>query len=216
MPLGFERAVFAAVSVSFMLGAAPSLADGAAEPTYGRMDGDVSLVVGAGAMVVPGAPRVEGEVRIRYLDTVGVFAAYEDGPRVASDLDPTRALSTGLELRPVFLARWLNGLETERARLDMVLDSIGLDLGAIFFQPRGGGFASRSGLLVGLGVEIPIFANASGPWIDLHGGTRWSEDAVALGVVRGAVDRSAFLAITLSWHQFVSTHLVDVGDEAPQ
>jgi hypothetical protein len=110
----------------------------------------------------------------------------------------------------------LNGLETERARFDMMLDSIGLDLGAIFLQPRGGGFASRSGFVVGLGVEIPIFANASGPWIDLHGGMRWGEDAVILGVVRGAVDRSAFLAITLSWHQFVSTHLVDVRDEAPQ
>ena len=216
MPSGFERAVFAAMSVSFVLGAVPSWADGAADPTYGRMNGDLSLVVGSGAMVVPGAPRVEGEIRIRYLDTAGVFAAYEDGPLVASDSEPRRALSTGVELRPVFLARWLNGLETERARLDMVLDSIGLDLGAIFLQPRAGGFASRSGLLVGLGVEIPIFANASGPWIDLQGGMRWSEEAVALGIVRGLVDRSAFLAITLSWHQFVSTHLVDVWDEAPQ
>ena len=100
--------------------------------------------------------------------------------------------------------------------LGEVLDSLGLDLGATFSQPARAGFASRSGLEVGLGVEIPILATASGPWIDVHGGLRWSEEALAIGTVRGADDRYGYLAVTLSWHQFATIHGVDGGDRAPR
>src|SRR5689334_5367748 len=75
------------------------------DTSYGRIDGDVTLVVGAGAVVAARGPRATAEMRVRYLDTVGAFATYEDGPLVGSETDPRRVFATGLELRPFFLAR---------------------------------------------------------------------------------------------------------------
>jgi hypothetical protein len=218
MRLAFDRTgLLVAASASLGVYGQPALAaDREVDPTYGRIEGDVSLVVGAGAVLAPRAPRAEAQIRIRYLDTAGVFGAYEDATVVGSDSEPRRVVITGLELRPLFLARWLSGLETDHARLDMVLDSLGLDLGATFSQPSRGGFASRSGLEVGLGVEIPILATASGPWVDVHGGLRGSEQALALGTVRSTDDRYGYLAVTLSWHQFAAIHVVDEGDRAPR
>jgi hypothetical protein len=98
----------------------------------------------------------------------------------------------------------------------MVLDSIGLELGATFPQPVGTVFASRPGVEVCLGVELPVASTANGPWLGLHGGVRWSDDALASSVVHVADDREGFLAITFAWHQVVTTHVVDMGDGAPR
>jgi hypothetical protein len=217
MPWGFERAAFFAAMVAGLAAfSGVTRAEGLVEPSYGRIEGDVTLVAGAGGVVTPGGPRVTGELRARYLETVGLFATYEDGPLVGSASDPRRIVAAGFELRPFFLYRWLRGLETHRARWDLFLDSIGLELGMIWAQPEGRSFASRPGFEGGLGVEVPIVAAASGPWIGLHGGLRWSDDTLASGSVRTGVDREAYLSITLAWHQVVSAHLVDVGDRAPE
>jgi len=186
------------------------------EPSYGRIDGDVTLVFAAGGVIADRGPRAEAELRLRYLESAGLFASYEDGPLVGASSKPPRVLAVGLELRPMFLFRWLEGLETDRARVDLALDSIGLELGVVFSQPSGAAFASRPGAQVGLGVELPIAANASGPWIGVHGGLRWSDTALASGVVQSVDDREAYLAITLAWHQVISAHVVDVGDRAPR
>jgi hypothetical protein len=167
-------------------------------------------------VIAPRGPRAEGELRLRYLESAGVFAAYEDGAILGSAAEPERVLVAGVELRPLFFFRWLQGRETSRAGLDLVVDSIGLEVGATFAQPRGDSFASSPGVQVGLGLEVPLFATATGPWLGVHGGLRWSDDALAYGVVRGADDRAAYLAVTLSWHQVLVTHLVDVGDRAPR
>jgi hypothetical protein len=180
------------------------------------LQGDLTLAAGLGGVVAARGGRAEGELRVRYLETAGLFATYEDGALVGSAAEPTRVLSTGLELRPLFLARWLTGLESRRARVDLILDSLGLELGATFAQPAGTSFGSRAGLQAGLGVEVPILAQASGPWLGFHAGVRWSEAALASGVVSSADDRSGFVAITLAWHQVVVTHVVDEGDEAPR
>jgi hypothetical protein len=180
--------------------------------TYGRIDGDVGFVVAAGAVVV----RAEGELRIRYLETAGAFVAYEDGGALGSRAEPRRCLVAGLELRPLFLFRWLRGQELGNARLDLGVDSIGVELGAVWAQPDGRGFASTAGLQVALAVEIPITGQATGPWAAIRGGLRWSDDALASGVVATADDREAFVAITLAWHQLAAVHIVDLGDEAPR
>jgi len=96
--------------------------------------------------------------------------------------------------------------------VDLALDSFGLELGAIFAQPIGGSFAERPGMQAGLGLELPVFARASGLWIGLHGGVRWSDAALGEGTVRGPVDRAGYLSITLAWHQFFGAHAVDFGD----
>src|SRR5215831_13531181 len=77
------------------------------DPSYGRIDGDIDVVVGAGAVFAPRGPRGEAELRLRYLETAGVLVTFEDA--LGSSAEPARALTTGLELRPLFLARWLRG-----------------------------------------------------------------------------------------------------------
>jgi hypothetical protein len=212
-----ERAASFAL-VGALLALAPRDARGqdTVDPSYGRIEGDLSLVVGAGATIASSGPRAEGELRLRYLESAGLFAAYEDGPLVGSGAEPQRVLATGLEVRPLFLFRWLQGHETRRAWLDLTLDSFGLEMAATWSQPVGSSFASERGLQAGLGLEIPILPQATGPWIGLHGGLRWSDAALGSGAIAGPDDRVAFLAITLAWHQLVSAHLVDLGDRAPR
>jgi hypothetical protein len=181
---------------------------GTVDPSYGRIDGDLDVGFGVGSVIASGGLRAEAELRLRYLETAGVFVTYEDAEFLGLASEPRRVLATGLELRPLFLFRWLKGREEQRARLDLTLDSIGLELGTTFEQPAGGGFASRSGFEVGVGIELPILERASGPWIGIRGVVRWSQDAMASGIVRGEDDRQATLAITLAWHQILAAHLV--------
>jgi hypothetical protein len=182
----------------------------------------VTLAVGAGGVVASGGARPEGELRVRYLETVGVFGTYEDGAFVGSSATPERVVTAGLELRPLFLYRWLEGHETRRARLDLAIDSLGLELALTWAQPQGGEFAVHPGLEAGLGFEFPLFLDATGLWLAFHGGLRWSDETLGSGVVataneaNEANEREAYLAITLAWHQVISAHIVDVGDRAPE
>jgi len=194
--------------------AVPARGEGAPAPTYGRIDGDLGIVIGAGAVVSARGVRAEGELRLRYLDTAGVLLTYEEG--AGSAAEPRRCLVAGFELRPVFLARWLRSMETEKARFDLTLDSIGLEIAAVWMQPEHRGFGASAGLQIGLGLEVPLTGAATGPWIGIRGGLRFSDDAMAYGSVQSAEDRAAYLAVTLAWHEMVSAHLVDMGDEAPR
>jgi hypothetical protein len=189
-----------------------SRADDPAETSYGRVEGDIDFVVGAGAVFAPRGVRGEVELRARYLDAAGIFVAYEDAPFWGSGAEPGRVLSGGLELRPLFLFRWLQGRETGEPRVDLTIDSIGLELGWTLSAPSGQGL-TQSGLQAGLGVEFPILPRASGPWLGFHGGVRWSDAALATGQVSDADDRSGYFAVTLQWHEVVLTHLVDLKDE---
>ncbi len=186
------------------------------DPSHGRIDGDVTVAVGIGGVVTERGASAEGEIRLRYLDTAGAFVAYEEGALFDPSAGPQRLLATGLELRPLFLGRWLKGYETPSARLDLALDSLGLELGAVFAQRPGGPFGSELGVQIGLGVELSVFEQATGPWIGIHGGVRWSDSALASGAVGGPMDRTGFVALTIAWHQLLMTHLVDLGDRAPR
>jgi hypothetical protein len=210
------RVVAVGVAMAVAPASAPAFAGGGPEPTYGRVDGDVSLVVGIGGVLAARAPRAEGELRVRYLESAGLFATYEDGPVFGSGSEPSRVIAAGLELRPVFLYRWLRGLETRRARFDLTLDSLGLEFATTLSQALAASSPSSPGMQIGLGIEVPVQAAATGPWVGIHGGIRWGADALAYGEVRDAVDRAAYLAVTIGWHQMIITHIVDVGDEAPQ
>ncbi len=186
------------------------------EPSYGRVAGDVTLVAGVGAAVASGGPRAEGELRARYLETAGVYGTYEDGAIVGSSAAPRRVVAAGFELRPLFLYRWLQGHETHRARLDLAIDSIGLELGLTWQQPQGGSFDSSPGFEVGLGLEVPLLVDATGLWVAFHGGIRWSDETLASGLVATPEEREVYLSVTLAWHQLVAVHLVDIGDRAPR
>src|SRR5579859_3845071 len=119
MRWAFDASVLALLASSAVgLGARDARAQETApgEPSHGRVDGDLTLVVGAGAAVLPQGVRAEGELRLRYLETAGLFAAYEEAALFEGAADPQRVLALGGELRPLFLARWLQGYESRRAR----------------------------------------------------------------------------------------------------
>ena len=79
MRWGSERAGILAAVIGGLGAYCPDArGQGAVEPSYGRIDGDVTIVVGAGGVVTPGGPRATGELRARYLETMGLFATYED------------------------------------------------------------------------------------------------------------------------------------------
>jgi hypothetical protein len=186
------------------------------EGTHGRVDGDVSIVAGVGTTIAPRAPRAALDLRFRYLDTIGIFGTYEDASWFGNASDPRRVIVSGLELRPLFLARWLSGGESGNARTDLLVDSIGLEFGAVFAQPIGEQFVTRPGVQASLGLEIPLMARASGLFLGVHGGVRWGDEALSGGSLDGPNDRSLFLSLTLAWHQFVGTHVVDAHDTAPR
>jgi hypothetical protein len=188
----------------------------AVDATYGRIDGDMSVVGGLGATVGPGGARATVDMRFRYLDTVGVFTTYEDASVFASAAEPKRVIAGGLELRPLFLARWLQGKELGSPRVDLAIDSFGIELGAFFAQPTGGSLGEKPGMQLGLGLELPVLGRASGPWIGLHGGLRWSDAALSEGTVLGPVDRAGYLSVTVAWHQFFGAHAVDWDDRGPK
>ncbi len=183
--------------------------------SYGRFEGDLG-VAGAAAMTVgPRGARAGADVRLRYLSTAGIFGSFEDGSLVGSGSEPRRALAFGVELRPLFLARWATGLEIGSPRLDLLVDSLGLELGTVFMQPDGARFGGRAGFQLGLGVELPFFASATGPFLGIHGGARWSDAALSGGPLDGPSDRALFLTFSVGWQQLFGGRLVDFGDRRP-
>ena len=186
------------------------------DPTYGRVDGDIGLVLGVGVTVGPQSPRASADLRARYLETAGLFVTYEDGAPFGNGAEPVRVLAGGLEIRPLFLGRWLTGRELGIARLDLLLDSLGFELGGFLAQPQGASFGQRPGLQAGIGIELPFLEHASGPWIGLHGGIRFSDAALGGGPTSDPADRAFFLSMTLAWHQIVGAHAVDPLDRAPR
>lgn len=211
--LAWRGAVVLALATTLL--ARTARASDGADTAYGRIDGDVSASGALGTTIGPRGPRAALDLRLRYLWTAGVFVTYEDGPLLGSPAEPRRALAAGVELRPLFLAKWLQGKETGNAWLDLTIDSFGLELGAVFLQPSGSRFASRPGLQAGLGIQVPIFPRATGPVVGLHGGARWSNSALSGGAIESAADRSLYVLVTVGWQQVFGAHVVDLGDRAP-
>lgn len=192
--------------------AGPLLADGA----HGRIEGDLAASFGAGATVGPRDPRPTIDLRLRYLSTVGVLARYEDGGIFGLDSEPARLVSGGFELRPLFFARWLTGHESGKGRLDLTIDSIGLELGAFMQKPASRVFQTSPGFFFGFGVETPIVGDATGLYLGFHGGMRFGDEALERGSVEGPLSRALYLSITVSWQQVFGAHIVDIGDEEPR
>lgn len=214
---GARRAALASFgALALTCFAATAHATGGPDSSYGRIDGDLSASAGVGATFGPRGPRAAADLRLRYLWTAGIFATYEDGPLLGTSAEPRRAFAGGVELRPLFLLRWLQGYETGNAHLDLTIDSFALELGAVFVEPMGGHFGSKPGLQAGLGLQIPVLPNATGPVIGVHGGARWSDSTLAGHDIDGPSDRSLFLLVSVAWQQVFGAHVVDVGDRAPR
>lgn len=205
----------AAIVVALLVGTTRSRAADRKDGSHGRVDGDLAIEAGVGAGFGPRSPRGVADLRFRYLSMAGVFGTYEDGPLFGSRAEPKRALATGLELRPLFLAKWFTGRYSGNPYLDLAIDSIGLELGAVFVQPEGARFGAKPGLQAGLAFEVPVFPSASGPFIAVHAGARWSDAALSGGPLSGPADRALYLNVVLAWQQVFGAHVVDMGDRAP-
>jgi len=189
-----------AVAVVLGLAGASRVAHAGGDTSYGRVEGDLELAPGAGVTVASYGVRPTLDLRARYLSMAGVFVTYEDSLQRAAD--PARQVATGVELRPLFVVRWLQGLESGSPTLDLLVDSFGLELGAFFAQPPAAGFGARMGVQASLGLELPLFAHAEGLFLTAHGGVRlsdrWVSEASFAGPER---ERAAFLTLGLAWHE---------------
>lgn len=184
--------------------AVPSLARAQGGDTiYGRFDGDLVLSAGLGggiAIADRRHPDVTGtttiELRARLLDTGGLLVAPEWRPEGDS------RVVVAVDLRPVFLVRFLLNMESGDRYLDLFVDSIGLDVGAAITPldaDVGIAFA------FGWGVDVPIWVperiggavslRLGGRYVgalpgDQLGPTGGTDDVAVLAVlnVRGVVD----------------------------
>lgn len=204
MKIAAALAVFAAA-----LAAREARAD---DGLYGRFAGDLALRAAAGAALADGGPMFVADAGARYLGTAGVYARYADaaggrGPTVA------RSIAAGVDIAPLFLARYASDLERGPARLDLLLDSFAFGVGAFWDQPRLGPWATKPGVEISLEIAFPFFAQATGPYLAIRGALRWRD-----GDLRGApgggglIERGALLSLTLGWNHVVRTGMVDAGD----
>jgi hypothetical protein len=193
-----------------LLAAAPARAGGS-DGLYGRFDGDLELRVHAGAAFAAGGPALSASVAALYLSSAGIYAHYTDA--LGSDAPlVTRSVSGGVHLQPFFLARYAFDAERGPAFLDLLVDSLALELGAFWSAPRQSPWDEHPGLEVALDIALPFLPRATGPFLGVRGALRWRPVDFVAGAPGDAIDRGAMLSITLGWHQVVLSHLVDAGD----
>jgi len=181
------------------------------DTSYGRLDGDSAIAVALGAAIDVRGVRGAVDLRYRYLQSAGIFVTYEEG--FGAGAEPVRLVVAGLELRPLFLARFLQGKELGLPRLDLFLDSLALELGTFVGQPALGGFGDSAGLSFALGLEFPLLPHPSGPMIAVRAALRWSREALSAADPT-SVDVEAFVVtVAFGWQQLFGAHVVDALDE---
>ena len=121
-----------------------------AQAAHGRLDGDLAYALHAGAGLTFGEDSYSGaalvELRARYLDTAGIVIGVEARP------EGSRVLLLA-DLRPLFLIRFFLGAMTGSRWLDVLIDSVNLDLGVAILP-----LDERVGaaLAVGFGLDLPL------------------------------------------------------------
>jgi hypothetical protein len=174
---------------------------------YGRFDGDLEIALSLGGEwdFDPDRTRAAAGLGLYYYSTAGLAFRYRDAfgdrapatPRAADPVE--RVLSMGIELKPLFLPRWVLDLERGPALLDLTLDSLTLGLFAFFQEESNGGLSERYGFEAGLGFGVPLLGRADGPWIETRGALRFADDG----------SRHPSVLVALAWHTFVLTPIVD-------
>jgi hypothetical protein len=135
----------------FLLATSPAYAQ-PGDGVYGRFDGDLTLEAGIGGGIVEGVDNpVTGagtlDLRARYLDVAGLAIGAE------LRAEGAHRVWIGVDFRPVFLARFLLGGSFRDRWADLIVDSIGFDLGvAIVPLDENVGAA----LAFGWGIDIPL------------------------------------------------------------
>lgn len=210
-----RRAPRALVAAAFALGALALASRARAaddDGAYGRFDGDVELGLGAGVGLAHGGPALVGSATAVYLATAGVYAHYADALGAASPRT-ARSIATGVVLRPLFLGRNANDLEQGPARLDLFVDSLALELGAVFRQPTGGAFQPTPGLELAVEAALPLLPEATGPHLALRAALRLEPDDLAHRAAGHVLETGGLVSLVFAWRSIVATHLVDARDD---
>jgi len=122
-------------------------ADGG-DGVYGRFDGDLVVSAGAGGGTALGVGgEIAFELRARYLDTAGLVLAGQGWP------GRTGAMTAALDVRPLFPLLFLVDASTGIERLDLLIGSIGFEVGAAL-TPLGTG--AGAALALGMGLDLPL------------------------------------------------------------
>lgn len=176
---------------------ASARADGPGDGLYGRWDQDFTLEVGLGGGVTfvddREAASLMAELRLRIIDAAGPFLAARWGP------DAGESLVVGVELRPLFPALFLMDLSTGRERLDLFVQSLGLEIGAAFFLDG----EVDAGLAIGMGLELPLVLPsqwAQGVWLRVAARRVFApRDYLNLGDSVGRSEWTLYASLNLEW-----------------
>jgi hypothetical protein len=173
------------------------LAPSSAWAQAGRLDGDVGLSIETGASFgQTTAGTIAG--RALYLATAGAYGSFAAGG------DGYRLASVGVELRPLFIPRFLRNMEGSRDVFELTIDSLAIDLGAAKRDRIDDLF-----LELGLGLEVPFFGRYAGPFF----GLRVARD-IAPDSLRGGAGGETRGMLTLGYRATLNAHLVDAGDRS--
>jgi hypothetical protein len=193
-----------AIAVSATLAAEKATAQ---DGSYGRFEGDLALAGELGVVGGTDARAIAARLGASYLTMAGVYAQFE---KVVSD-EPTDAghrIAGGIELRPLFLARFVSDLERGPALLDLWLDSFGFALGAysewsgapacaIGCRNEGLEFAGR--------MALPLLPEATGPFLGLRVGARFPLEGPRLDATNGT---EAFGMLSLGYEHVLGMGLL--------
>jgi hypothetical protein len=153
---------------------------------YGRFESDLDAGLGLGAALASGDPAIAVRGTLHYFSTAGL----QLGAEFPTGEGGSPLLSFGVDLRPAFLPRFSENMEQGPAWLDLALDSISLSIGPYFpLAPDPG--SEKRGLDTSLGLGVPLFASASGPWLEARGLAR---------IPDGPGDARFGALVFLSWH----------------
>jgi len=216
-PAARPFAIAVALSVvAVARGAQAEETDGA----YGRLDGDMLFVGSLGPGVEAGGAFFETHVALLYLQSVGPYVRYTEGFG-QDELRVQRSIGPGLEVRPLFLARYALDLERGPAHLDLFADSFALIAGMFWAAPEAmpgtparerGALQLEPGLELGIGLEVPILPSGNGPFVGVQALARFPGPYLVGRSEADFLDRGSALVFTFAWHQAFDANLVDVVD----
>jgi hypothetical protein len=160
----------------------------------GRFAGDLDFGARAGMTTFDGTQLSLG-LSAHYYWTIGASLQYDEGLSAGRG-EVTRRGSFAFELRPLFLPRFAKDWQRGSDFVNLTLDSLAFGLGA-YAETRLDTDESDPGLLLSLGLAVPLLGTAEGLWL----GTRGS------AYVPGDSERGVRHSLTayLAWHWLVDS-----------